>query len=59
MEIKKKLPPPIPSLPRHITRYRNINESSAYIPYIYRQSAFDCRKNLIIVDEQEDTSADE
>jgi hypothetical protein len=60
MPNKRKQPsPPPPFLPKGLTRYRNISESSAYIPYIYIQSISDRKKDLIVVDENQSSSAEE
>jgi hypothetical protein len=59
MKIKKKQPvPPLP-VSRKVTRYRNISETSGYIPYEYLKPGLDCKKTIVIVDEQQSSSADE
>ncbi len=59
MKLRRKQPPPPPPLPRQITRYRNISESSGYIPYIYLQQEPEGKNNIIVVDEQQNSSAEE
>ncbi|RJR20813.1 MAG: hypothetical protein C4582_08585 [Desulfobacteraceae bacterium] len=60
MTVKKKKLYLTPSLPKKISRYRNINNSSSYLPYIYHQTASPVHKhNLIILDEQEENSSGE
>jgi len=58
MIVKKKKSSLPPSLPRKITRYRNINNSSGYAPFLYTESSFlwSQKDNLIIVDEQDGSS---
>ncbi|MDO9535951.1 MAG: hypothetical protein Q7J85_11620 [Bacillota bacterium] len=58
MTVKKKKPYLPPSLPRKITKYRNVNNSSGYIPYLYTKSnilSFQ-KDNIIIVHEQDGSS---
>jgi hypothetical protein len=60
MTVKKKKPYLTPSLPRKITRYRNIDSSSSYLPYIYNRTVSpENKQNLIILDEQEENSSGE
>ena len=59
MTVKKKKPYLTPSLPRKITRYRYIDESSSYLPHVFNQSApSENRQNMmVILDEEGDNSS--
>ncbi len=59
MEFKKKPVSSMPIFPKNITQYRNVNESSAYLPYIFLKPASDRKRDLIIVAEQQNSSAKE
>ncbi|NLL58775.1 MAG: hypothetical protein GX244_09730 [Firmicutes bacterium] len=58
MTVKKKKPYLTPSLPRKITRYRYIDESSSYLPHVFNQSApSENGQNMVILDERGDNSS--
>lgn len=60
MSVHKKKPYLTPSLPRQVTRYRNIDNSSSYLPHFFNRAASPKNvQNLIIVDEQEENSSGE
>ncbi|GEM_PF-3042596 len=47
-----------PSLPKKVNRYRNINNSTSYIPASYNQKQSTSQKNnIVIVDEQDGSSS--
>ena len=58
MTVKKKKLYLTPTLPRKMTRYRHIDSSSSYIPYIFNRSVIpENAKTIIILDEQEENSS--
>ncbi|PKM79147.1 MAG: hypothetical protein CVU88_07280 [Firmicutes bacterium HGW-Firmicutes-13] len=59
MALKRRKPFPASPLPKSMTRYRKINNSTSYTPSFFTRTNFQLQNqnNLIIVDDQDGTSS--
>ncbi len=52
MTLKKRKSHPLPVMPGKLARYRNLNESSGYLPYGYILPPDAHKDNIIVVEDQ-------